>query len=83
MRRLVPKRGLEPLRDFSHSHLKAACLPVPPPRRYQIPTVASWCYQKAHGKCTIFKGSYQILSDISLVALISFSSLSIIAFMVT
>gem|GEM_PF-5908179 len=27
MIKLVPKRGLEPLQDFSHSHLKAACLP--------------------------------------------------------
>lgn len=28
---MVPKRGLEPPRDCSHSHLKAARLPVPPP----------------------------------------------------
>jgi hypothetical protein len=26
----VRKRGLEPLQDFSHSPLKAACLPISP-----------------------------------------------------
>jgi hypothetical protein len=26
----VRKKGLEPPRDFSHSHLKAACIPVSP-----------------------------------------------------
>src|SRR5581483_8385356 len=31
-RSMVPRRGLEPLWDFSHSHLKAACLPISPPR---------------------------------------------------
>ncbi|EKD48371.1 MAG: hypothetical protein ACD_64C00345G0001, partial [uncultured bacterium] len=29
---MVPKKGLEPPRDFSHSHLKAACLPISPLR---------------------------------------------------
>lgn len=30
--RLVPKAGLEPAQDFSHTPLKRACLPIPPLR---------------------------------------------------
>ena len=30
MKPMVPETGLEPAQDYSHSHLKAARLPIPP-----------------------------------------------------
>ena len=37
LRNMVPRKGLEPLQDFSHYPLKIACLPIPPPRHGERP----------------------------------------------
>src|SRR3990167_5509442 len=50
-RRMEPRRGLEPLWDFSRCPLKAVCLPISPPRQYEFHTE----------KCIIFKRPYQTL----------------------
>lgn len=42
---MVRKEGLEPPQDFSHSHLKAACLPISPlPRCYKSFTTEKYGY---------------------------------------
>ena len=44
---LVPRKGLEPLRDCSHYPLKVARLPIPPPRH--VP----WHYSCSYQACQI------------------------------
>lgn len=63
-RRLVPRRGLEPLQDFSHSHLKAACLPVSPPRHtnaYTIVVCSVFHEFQIREKCSRFPHVFQTL----------------------
>lgn len=40
--KLVPKRGLEPLRPFGHCDLNAARLPIPPPGQVELHDVAHY-----------------------------------------
>jgi hypothetical protein len=41
------KRGLEPLKDYSHYHLKVACLPVPPlSLRKRVDTILKTAFAK-------------------------------------
>lgn len=39
---LVPRTGLEPVSPIGHYHLKVACLPIPPPRHWDLIAGYRW-----------------------------------------